>query len=368
MATAASRARPSSPLPDATPGRQHPSALDEAVTDPAELCRLLGLPAALAQGAHAACRSFGMRVPRSLIGRMEPGNSQDPILLQVLPKAEELEYRAGFDCDPLGESKMPTQRGIGVPFSASAAQVSSGECPSATCQGMLAKYPNRLLIVASDQCPVHCRFCFRRHFPFGWVPRTPDHWTRLFQTLARDSTAAEIILSGGDPLMLGDETLCWVLDRLGAIPHVQRVRFHTRVPVAIPQRVTDDLVALMRRCRPTVLVVVHVNHPAEIDHAVATSLGRWIDRGIPVLSQSVLLRGINDCFEVLAELYERLANLRVVPYYLHQLDRVAGAAHFEVPEARGIELMGRLRACLPGYAVPRYVREIPGEPNKHLLA
>lgn len=190
----------------------------------------------------------------------------------------------------------------------------------------------------------------------------------MIECIGRDPTATEIILSGGDPLMLDNALLCWLLDRLEAIPHVQRVRFHTRVPIAVPQRVTEELAAVMRRSRLSVFVVVHVNHPAEIDHAVAASLGRWIDRGVPVLSQSVLLRGINDRLEVLAELYERLVNLRVVPYYLHQLDRVAGAAHFEVPEPVGMELICRLRARLPGYAVPRYVREIPGEPNKHILA
>ncbi len=177
----------------------------------------------------------------------------------------------------------------------------------------------------------------------------------------------EVILSGGDPLTLDDATLAHTAERLSKITHLQRIRLHTRIPVVIPQRVTDDLVRWMHRSRLTVIVVVHVNHPAEIDGGVADALGRLADAGVPLLSQSVLLRGVNDSAEVLAELCERLVNLRVMPYYLHQLDRVAGAAHYEVPEQAGRELVRQLRARLPGYAVPRYVRETVGESSKRVL-
>jgi KamA family protein len=167
---------------------------------------------------------------------------------------------------------------------------------------------------------------------------------------------------------MDDATLAGIVERLAAISHLQRVRFHTRLPIMIPQRVTGELAALLRDSRLTAMVAVHVNHPAEIDESVAAALARLVEAGVPVLSQSVLLRGVNDRVDVLCDLYERLVNLRVMPYYLHQLDRVAGAAHFEVPAEVGVELVRQLRARLPGYAVPRYVRETPGESSKRVLA
>ena len=188
------------------------------------------------------------------------------------------------------------------------------------------------------------------------------------QRIAAEESLDEVVLSGGDPLVLPDGQLAELARRLAAIPHLKRLRIHTRMPVVIPQRVTDDLLGWLRATRLTPIVVVHVNHPAEIDDAVAAALGRLVDAGVPVLSQAVLLRGVNDRADVLEALYRRLVDLRVMPYYLHQLDPVAGAAHFAVPEATGIALIGQLRARLPGYAVPRYVRETPGAANKEVLA
>jgi KamA family protein len=192
-------------------------------------------------------------------------------------------------------------------------------------------------------------------------------WEDALGRVEREPTIHEVILSGGDPLTVEDGRLASLADRLAQVPHVSRLRVHTRLPIAIPQRVTPELIAWLRGTRLASIVVVHVNHAAEIDRAVAESLARLIDAGVPVLSQSVLLRGVNDSVESLAALCERLVDLRVIPYYLHQLDRVAGAAHFEVPEAEGIELVRRLRARLPGYAVPRYVRETPGGNCKETL-
>jgi len=200
------------------------------------------------------------------------------------------------------------------------------------------------------------------------LPKPPNLWQPVLERVARDPSIHEVILSGGDPLVLDDELLADLAGRVAAIRHVRRLRLHTRVPIVIPQRVTAELLRWLRATRLAPVVVVHVNHPAEIDGPVAAALGRLVDAGVPVLSQSVLLCGINDRVDVLAELFERLVDLRVMPYYLHQLDRVAGAAHFEVPEATGRELINKLRAWLPGYAVPRYVRETPGEANKRPLA
>jgi len=275
---------------------------------------------------------------------MRPGDALDPILLQVLPQPAEQAEHPGFSTDPVGERRA-TRR-----------------------PGLLWKYQGRILMVATGACGVHCRFCFRRHFPYSKGAAGAGRWDSLTRHLAADTSIREVILSGGDPLTLNDDRLARVLTRLDSIAHLRRVRFHTRLPVVIPQRITEEFLHLTRQTRLTTIVVVHLNHPNELDASVAEALGRLIDAGVPVLSQSVLLRGINDRADVLAELYQRLVDLRVMPYYLHQLDRVAGAAHFEVPEARGIALVEELRRRLPGYAVPRYVREIPGRPNKVVLA
>lgn len=324
-------------------------ALADSITEPAELCRLLGLPRSAIAPEGRGCQ-FPLLVPRSLLARIRPGDSSDPWLLQLLPRLAEDRDQPGFTADPVAEVS---------------ARPSSGWCPT---RGLLAKYQNRLLIVASGQCGVHCRFCFRRHFPYEDSPRTPEDWGAILGEIAAATSIREVILSGGDPLTLDDEFLAWLARRLADIPHLTRLRVHTRLPIVIPERVTGELLAWLRCTRLTPVVVVHINHPVEIDEQAAQALARLTGAGILVLSQSVLLRGVNDRVEVLAGLFERLVDLRVVPYYLHQLDRVAGAAHFEVPEEEGIALVGQLRARLPGYAVPRYVRQPPHGPNKLVLA
>jgi EF-P beta-lysylation protein EpmB len=343
MAIVAFQDDPASPLSASPAAADWHAAMADAVTDLDQLCRLLGLPAGSA-AAHAACRGFPLRLPKPYLARIQPGNPQDPLLLQVLPQQEENYPQPGFDADPVGDRK--TTRWPGV----------------------LWKYPGRLLIVASQGCAVHCRFCFRRHFRSPAAFSDTEDWSRILARLRREPSIHEVILSGGDPLTLDDDRLAAIVNDLAEIPYIRRVRIHSRLPIVVPQRVTDELLTWIGRARLSVIMVVHVNHPAEIDSPVAASLGRLVDAGVPVLSQSVLLRGVNDRVEVLAELFERLVDLRVMPYYLHQLDRVAGAAHFEVPEQVGIELVRQLRTLLPGYAVPRYVRDIIGEPNKRVLA
>ncbi len=315
--------------------------LADAVRSPSELGRRLGLDLALVRAAEAAAAGFPLLVPQPYLDRMQPGDPADPLLLQVLPQGAELDTVPGYSDDPLAEAAaMP-----------------------APC--LLRKYRGRSLMVASGACGVHCRFCFRRHFPyinddFAFGP--------ALQTIAADPSTHEVILSGGDPLMLDDRQLGDLIAELAEIPHLKRVRVHTRLPVAIPQRITGELVHLLRGSRLAAIVVLHVNHPAEIDEPVAAAFARLIDAGIPVLSQSVLLQGVNDRVEVLAALCERLVDLRVMPYYLHQLDHVAGASHFEVPVATGINLVEALRARLPGYAMPRYVQETVGGAYKEPLA
>jgi EF-P beta-lysylation protein EpmB len=286
---------------------------------------------------------FPVFVPLEFLRRIESGNPDDPLLRQVLPVPEENTVVPGFTADPVGE-------------------VAAGGESLAT--GVLRKYRGRALLVANQACGIHCRYCFRRHFPYQAAANDRHTWTEAIQQLAADKTLDEVILSGGDPLVLTDPALRNLVDAIAEIPHIQRLRVHSRMPIVIPQRVGDALIETLRGTRLSTWVVVHANHPAELDHDTGESLKRLIDHGIPVLNQAVLLRGVNDDVQTLENLCRRLVNLRVQPYYLHQLDRVAGAAHFEVDERRGREIVTKLRERLPGYAVPTYVREQADEPSK----
>ncbi|MCE9544884.1 MAG: EF-P beta-lysylation protein EpmB [Planctomycetia bacterium] len=317
--------------------------LRQAIRDPAELCRLLGLPESLLPDALRAARQFPLLVPREYVARMRPGDPHDPLLRQVLPLGDELTPVAGFIADPVDDAAA--LRG----------------------PGLLAKYRTRVLMVTTGACAVHCRYCFRRHYPYEEVPRGMAEWEPALAEIADDGSIDEVILSGGDPLTLRDERLAALAERLAAIPHMQRLRVHTRLPIVIPSRVCDELLGWLRGTRLTPIVVVHANHPAELDGATGAALGRLVDAGVPVLNQAVLLAGVNDDVEVLAELSRRLVDLRVMPYYLHQLDRVAGAAHFEVAADLGVALVEQLRGMLPGYAVPRYVQEVAGAESKVVI-
>lgn len=312
-------------------------ALKEAIRDPARLCRMLELPDEVARHAAGAAEQFALFAPRGYVARMRKGDPHDPLLRQVLPLDEELRPQTGFTSDPLAEE-------------------SATRSP-----GLLQKYRGRALLVTTGVCAVHCRYCFRRHFPYAEAPKSLDDWGPALQQIAADETLEEVILSGGDPLVLSDAWLAKLAQRLAAISHVQRLRIHTRLPIVLPQRVDGALLSWLVGTRLAPIVVVHANHPAEIDGAVSASLQRLAGGGATVLNQSVLLRGVNDIVEALAELSRRLFAARTLPYYLHQLDRVAGAAHFEVPASRGWQLVEQLRDELPGYLVPRYVQELPGE-------
>jgi L-lysine 2,3-aminomutase len=315
-------------------------AVKEAVRDVGELCRLLQLPAEFERAAATAARLFPLFVPRTFLARIRRADPADPLLRQVLPVEAETFAVEGFTADPVDDR-------------------------SATIEpGLLGKYAGRMLMVTTGACAVHCRYCFRRHFPYHEAPKSLSAWQPAIEQIEADVSIHEVILSGGDPLMLVDDLLAALADRLAQIPHLRRLRVHTRLPIMIPARVNDELLGWLTSTRLTPIVVVHANHPAEIDEAVAAALGRLVDSGVPVLNQAVLLRGVNDSADTLAELCERLIDLRVIPYYLHQLDRVAGAAHFEVPVTQGRELIAALKSRLPGYAVPRYVQEIAGRSHK----
>jgi EF-P beta-lysylation protein EpmB len=319
-------------------------AFKDAVRDPLELCRLLDLPMAFADAARTAHRAFPLFAPRGFVARMRPSDIADPLLRQVLPVADELEPAPGFVADPVGDSAAMRHAGL------------------------LQKYHGRALLVTTGTCAVHCRYCFRRHFPYGDAPRSLDDWQPAIEQIADDSSLHEIILSGGDPLSLVDDSLAALVELLANVSHLRRLRIHTRLPIMIPERVTQRLIQTLRENRLTPIMVVHANHAQELDTHVAAALARLADAGIVLLNQAVLLAGVNDSLEAQVNLCERLVDLRVTPYYLHQLDPVAGAAHFEVPIAAGRQLIQEMRARLPGYAVPRYVQELPGNANKSVLA
>jgi L-lysine 2,3-aminomutase len=316
--------------------------LSRAITDPAELLQALDLDPALLDGARAASGSFGLRVTPAFLARMRRGDARDPLLRQVLPLAAELEERPGFESDPLHERA------------------------AARAPNLLQKYAGRALLITTQACAIHCRYCFRREFPYAdqLEEAGSGRWSAALEVIAADASIEEVILSGGDPLSLSDARLASLTDSLRAIPHVRRIRVHTRQPVVLPSRVDDGLLGWLRGiARPTVFVL-HVNHPQEIDPAVREACARLRSVGVTLLNQSVLLRGVNDDADTLARLSTALFDAGVTPYYLHLPDRVRGTAHFEVEEARARELVSALSARLSGYLVPRLVREIPGAASK----
>ena len=292
----------------------------------------------------AEAGTFRVLVPRSYVARMRPGDPHDPLLRQVLPVASEHTPADGFVADPVGDLAAERR------------------------PGLLHKYDGRVLLVLAGACAVNCRYCFRRHFPYESSTAGPREWQPALDAIAADESITEVILSGGDPLMLDDALLVEFTDAIERIAHVRRLRFHTRLPIVIPERVTDALSSMLSNCRLQTVVVLHANHANELDAKVASVVARLARVGSLLLNQAVLLRGVNDSVAAQRELSERLIDLNVMPYYLHQLDRVAGAAHFEVPVAEGLEIVRQWRADLPGYAVPRYVQEVAGEPNKRVLA
>ncbi len=315
--------------------------LAAAITDPAELLEALSLPATLLPELLLAQRDFRLRAPPGFVARMEKGNPRDPLLLQVLPQvAETAPPPPGYSSDPVGDlAASPTP-------------------------GLIHKYAGRALLIASPACAIHCRYCFRRQFPYGDSVTSPENWRGALDYLADTPTINEVILSGGDPLMLGDEQLAGVVAGLEAIPHVSVLRIHSRLPVVIPARIDEDQLRFLDKSRMRVVMVIHCNHPAELDDALQSALRRLAERGIALYNQSVLLKGVNDDAEALDRLSRRLFDCGVQPYYLHLLDKVVGAAHFDLEEARARAIYAELSGRLPGYLLPRLVRDIPDRPSK----
>lgn len=328
------------PLPEIRNTPVWQTELARAFSRPAELLAFLGLPPDLPSLGPAALRDFPLRVPRGFAARMAHGDPKDPLFLQVWGALAETVETPGFVDDAVGDLH----------------KVRPG--------GLIHKYQGRVLVMATGACAVHCRYCFRRHFPYGEQLASRDHWRAALQEIASDRSIEEVILSGGDPLSLPDEKLTELSEALEFIPHVRRLRLHTRQPIVLPERIDDSFLRWLSRGRLQKVMVVHANHANELDDAVAGALKAIAATGTTLLNQSVLLRGVNDLPDNLESLSKRLFECAVLPYYLHMLDRVRGTAHFEVKEESARDLMLALSARLPGYLVPRLVREVAGAAAK----
>ena len=311
----------------------------QAVSDPAKLLRILELDPKQLE-ADLSETGFRLKVPMAFIQRMQKGKPTDPLLLQVLTRMAEHAVTPGYVHDPVGD-------------------LNAMQTP-----GLIQKYSGRALLVVTGACAVHCRYCFRRQFPYGEANLSRENWNQALDYLRENPDVHEIILSGGDPLALPDHRLHEMLSELEGIPHLKRLRIHTRLPVVIPDRVTDELVALLSRTRLITCVVVHINHAQEIDSSLSSALAYLGESNTTLLNQAVLLKDINDTELAQSELAESLYEAGVLPYYLHLLDPVQGSAHFDIEASRAQEIHESLRKTLPGYLVPRLVRETSGEPYK----
>lgn len=336
MITASHAARLSPPEPDWR------TLWREAITDAHELLALVGLEQ-LVDTLPADDAGFQLRVPRGFVARMRSGDASDPLLLQVLPQLAEIHPTPGFSTDAVGDMAARSAKGV------------------------LHKYQGRALLIASGSCAVNCRYCFRRHFPYGEEMAAAGQWHQSLEHVRHDASISELILSGGDPLALSTSKLEELSHGLAEIPHVTRLRIHTRLPVVLPARIDTPFIEWLKALPLQKVVVLHANHANEFDDAVDAACARLRGAGAMLLNQAVLLKGINDDADTLIALSERMFAAGVLPYYLHQLDRVQGAAHFEVSDTRAQALIECIRSRLPGYLVPKLVREVGGDPSKRPL-
>ncbi len=315
-------------------------ALSQAVSDLPTLCHLLDIPLEDFLSRHPAEKSFALRVPREFIARMEKNNLNDPLLLQVLPQAIEMISAENYSKDPLQEKN-------------------SNPIP-----GLLHKYFGRVLLTMAGGCAINCRYCFRRHFNYADNLPGKSNWKNALNYIAENKTIEEVILSGGDPLLLQDKAIAEFVLELEKISHLTRLRIHTRLPIVIPSRVTPEWIAWMKHSRFNIAVVLHSNHPNEINQEVINALKYLKTAEVILLNQSVLLKNINNNPDTLIQLSKKLFQAGVLPYYLHLLDKVDGAAHFDVSEQEAHDLMSALKTKLPGFLVPKLAQEIAGMAHK----
>lgn len=317
--------------------------LANAYDNCADLLAALGLNEGDVNSSQQAARDFPLRVPASYVAKMRQGDPNDPLLRQVLPLGAELDVISGFSDDPLEESARNPLPGI------------------------VHKYHGRVLLITSGACAINCRYCFRRHFPYQDNNPSLNEWQQSLDYVAARPEIEEVILSGGDPLAASDKYLARLVDQIAAIPHVRRLRIHSRLPVVIPQRITQDTLAWMDVERFDIAFVVHANHPNELDSHTASAFAMLRQHGVTLLNQGVLLAGINDQLETLVALSKGLFTQGVLPYYMHALDKVAGAAHFDVSHTKAQQLGAAMLKSLPGYLVPKFVYTEPGAAHKILL-
>jgi EF-P beta-lysylation protein EpmB len=317
--------------------------LAEAFTDIEDLCRYLRLSPHDLPVSMAAAGNFPLRVPLSFAARMQKGDPHDPLLRQVLPVNDELTAYPGFSSDPVGD------------------------LPAATQTGVLHKYRGRVLFINTGSCAINCRYCFRRNFPYADLQLSKQKENLAIQSIQENPGISEVILSGGDPLVLNDARLAKLLAQLNAIPHLKRIRIHSRLPIVLPARITDELLNALAQSPKQIIMVVHCNHANEINSHVIAACKRLGNHGITLFNQSVLLKGVNDDAATLCELSEQLFSYGIIPYYLHLLDKATGTGHFEVPEATAIALVKQVQATLPGYLVPRLVTEEAGAMSKQTI-
>ncbi|WP_318461868.1 EF-P beta-lysylation protein EpmB [Photobacterium leiognathi] len=313
--------------------------LSNAISDPFTLLKLLKIDPTPWENGLAARKLFALRVPLSFVDKMEIGNPYDPLLRQILPLAQEFEVHQGYSVDPLEEQQ--------------------NEIP-----GLLHKYHNRVLLIVKGGCAVNCRYCFRRHFPYSDNKGNKRQWQQSLEYIAAHPEINEVILSGGDPLMAKDHELQWLIEHIAAIPHIKRLRIHSRLPVVIPNRITDALCQILSETRLQTILVTHINHANEIDDALKTAMQKLKQANVTLLNQGVLLKGVNDSVAALTDLSETLFDAGIQPYYLHVLDRVQGAAHFMVDDEIARQLMAGLITKVSGYLVPKLTREIGGRASK----
>lgn len=305
-----------------------------------DLCRYLQLPLENLPVSVAATRNFPLRVPLSFAACMEKGNPHDPLLRQVLPVNDELLTYPGFNNDPVGD------------------------LPAAAQTGVLHKYYGRALFINTGSCAINCRYCFRRNFPYSDLQLSKQKEDAAIQYILENPDITEVILSGGDPLLLNDARLTRLLQKLDSIEHLKRIRIHSRLPIVLPARITNKLIAALLQSTKQIVIIVHCNHANEINERVIAALAALKKHGITLLNQSVLLKGVNDDAETLCQLSERLFTHGILPYYLHLLDKATGTGHFEVPEAQALLIMKQVQATLPGYLVPKLVKEQAGAASK----
>ncbi|MCG7584050.1 EF-P beta-lysylation protein EpmB [Photobacterium sp. OFAV2-7] len=313
--------------------------LANAISDPFLLLKTLEIDPTPWESGLAARKLFALRVPMSFVERMEVGNPYDPLLRQVLPLEEEFEVHSGYSLDPLEEQDNA------IP-------------------GLLHKYKNRVLMIVKGGCAVNCRYCFRRHFPYEDNKGSKRHWQTALDYIATQPEVNEVILSGGDPLMAKDHELQWLIEKIDQIPHIKRLRIHSRLPVVLPARINEQLCMLLKQSRLQTVLVTHINHANEINDEFRQAMTKIKQANVTLLNQGVLLRGVNDSVGALSQLSEALFDAGILPYYLHVLDKVQGAAHFMVDDEQARKLIAGLLENVSGYLVPRLTREIGGRNSK----